>query len=80
MALSWNEINERPVAFNKEWENFHENADAKLFLIDFFNVFRISPKNFIPLKKLRMVKNLAISINLGIKKLTAYAGIKLDEL
>lgn len=45
MALSWNEIKERAVAFSKEWENtIHENADAKPFLVDFFNVFGISQR------------------------------------
>jgi hypothetical protein len=42
MALSWNEIKERAIAFSKEWENdFNENAEAKSFMDDFFNVFGI---------------------------------------
>jgi hypothetical protein len=40
MALSWNEIKERATAFSKEWENdFNEDAEAKSFMDDFFNVF-----------------------------------------
>ena len=43
MALSWNEIKERAVAFSKEWSGTcSEDADAKPFLVDFFNVFGIS--------------------------------------
>ena len=43
MVLSWNEIKERAVKFSKEWENTaNEEADAKPFLIEFFNVFGIS--------------------------------------
>jgi hypothetical protein len=42
MALSWNEIKDRAIKFSKEWaETFNENADAKPFLIEFFNVFGI---------------------------------------
>ncbi len=45
MALSWNEIKERAAKFAKEWEDTHrEEADAKPFLVDFFNVFGISQK------------------------------------
>jgi hypothetical protein len=43
MALGWNEIKERAVRFSKEWKDaFNEEADAKQFLIEFFNVFGIS--------------------------------------
>jgi len=43
MALSWNEIKERAIKFSKEWENeTNENAEAKSFMDDFFNVFGIS--------------------------------------
>jgi hypothetical protein len=43
MALGWNEVKERAVQFSKEWENaFNEEAEAKQFLIEFFNVFGIS--------------------------------------
>ncbi len=42
MALSWNEIKERAVKFTKEWENdFNEDAEAKSFMDDFFNVFGV---------------------------------------
>jgi hypothetical protein len=43
MALGWNEIKERAQRFSKEWETaFNEEADAKQFLIEFFNIFGIS--------------------------------------
>ena len=42
MALSWNEIKERAVKFSKEWEGTSsEDANAKPFLVEFFNVFGI---------------------------------------
>lgn len=45
MALSWNEIKDRALAFSKEWaETSNEEADAKPFLVEFFNVFGISSK------------------------------------
>lgn len=45
MALSWNEIKERAVRFSKEWaDTSKEEADAKPFLVEFFNVFGISSK------------------------------------
>lgn len=45
MALSWNEIKERAVKFSKEWENYsNEEADAKPFLVEFFNIFGIYSK------------------------------------
>lgn len=45
MALSWNEIKERAISFSKEWEGTsNEDADAKPFLHEFFNVFGISRK------------------------------------
>jgi len=43
MPLSWNEIKSRAVAFSKEWElETNENAEAKSFWDDFFDVFGIS--------------------------------------
>jgi len=43
MALGWNEIKERAVKFSKEWAGTcNEEADAKPFLIEFFEVFGIS--------------------------------------
>jgi hypothetical protein len=45
MALSWNEIKDRASRFTKEWADTNrEEADAKPFLIEFFNVFGISHK------------------------------------
>ncbi|MBE2190465.1 MAG: class I SAM-dependent DNA methyltransferase [Candidatus Kapabacteria bacterium] len=45
MALSWNEIKERALKFSKEWaDTSNEAADAKPFLVEFFNVFGISSK------------------------------------
>ena len=45
MALSWNEIKERATHFSKEWiDTVREDADAKPFLVEFFNVFGISSK------------------------------------
>ena len=45
MALSWNEIKERAVKFSKEWANYsNEEADAKPFLVEFFNIFGIYSK------------------------------------
>jgi hypothetical protein len=45
MALSWNEIKDRALHFSKEWaDTFNEEADAKPFLVEFFNVFGISSK------------------------------------
>lgn len=43
MTLSWNEIKDRALKFSKEWEDTHnEEADAKPFLDEFFNVFGIT--------------------------------------
>lgn len=45
MALSWNEIKDRALKFSKEWAGTsNEEADAKPFLEEFFNVFGISRK------------------------------------
>ena len=45
MALSWNEIKDRANYFSKEWADAsNEEADAKHFLVEFFNVFGISRK------------------------------------
>jgi len=45
MVLSWNEIKDRALNFSKEWADAsNEDADAKPFLVDFFNVFGISRK------------------------------------
>lgn len=43
MALSWNEIRSRAIAFSKEWENeSSEDSEAKSFWDAFFNVFGVS--------------------------------------
>lgn len=45
MPLSWNEIKDRAIAFSKEWEGtFSEEADAKPFLVEFFNVFGLNQR------------------------------------
>ncbi len=45
MPLSWNEIKQRAVKFSENWkETQREEADAKPFLVDFFDVFGISNK------------------------------------
>lgn len=45
MALYWNEIRDRALSFSNEWADAsNEEADAKPFLVDFFNVFGISRK------------------------------------
>jgi hypothetical protein len=45
MVLGWNEIKDRALQFSKEWANTsNEEADAKPFLVAFFNVFGISSK------------------------------------
>jgi len=45
MVLNKNEIKERAVKFSKEWENYsNEEADAKPFLVEFFNIFGIYSK------------------------------------
>ena len=42
MPLSWNEIRERATAFSHDWKhNESEDADAKSFLDEFFNVFGV---------------------------------------
>ncbi len=42
MPLSWNEIRDRAIAFSREWsEETSEDAEAKSFLDDFFNVFGV---------------------------------------
>lgn len=45
MPLSWNEIRSRALAFSREWADaVSENAQAKPFWIDFFDVFGVSSK------------------------------------
>ncbi|GAB1233612.1 class I SAM-dependent DNA methyltransferase [Ferrigenium sp. UT5] len=57
MALSWNEIRNRAIEFSKRWENeTSEDAEAKPFWTEFFNVFGIDRKRVAsfeePVKKL----------------------------
>lgn len=43
MPLSWNEIKSRALLFTQEWKDeVSEDAEAKSFWDDFFNVFGIS--------------------------------------
>jgi hypothetical protein len=43
MPLSWNEIKSRALQFTQEWKDeVSEDAEAKSFWDDFFNVFGIS--------------------------------------
>ncbi|MFA7361112.1 MAG: DNA methyltransferase [Candidatus Kapaibacterium sp.] len=45
MTLSWNEIKDRALKFSNEWaDTSNEEADAKPFLVEFFNVFGITRK------------------------------------
>ena len=45
MTLSWNEIKDQALKFSKEWaDTTNEEADAKPFLVELFNVFGISSK------------------------------------
>lgn len=57
MPLSWNEIKTRAIAFSKEWQqDSSEDAEAKSFWDNYFNVFGISRKRVAsfeePVKKL----------------------------
>ena len=57
MPLSWNEIRNRAHEFSKRWEDEHsEDAEAKPFWTEFFNVFGIDRKRVAsfeePVKKL----------------------------
>lgn len=52
MPLSWNEIKTRSIAFSKEWEHeSSEDAEAKSFWDDFFNVFGISRRRVAAFEK-----------------------------
>ncbi|MCF8247994.1 MAG: hypothetical protein K9J37_22750 [Saprospiraceae bacterium] len=52
MPLSWNEIKTRAIAFSKEWETeSSEDAGAKSFWDDFFNVFGISRRRVASFEK-----------------------------
>jgi len=52
MALSWNEIRSRAIAFTKEWENeSRENAESQSFWNDFFQVFGVSRRRVATFEK-----------------------------
>lgn len=52
MPLSWNEIKNRAVAFSKEWDGeSSEDAEAKSFWDNFFNVFGISRRRVASFEK-----------------------------
>jgi len=45
MPLSWNEIKDRALKFSRHWQNAKdEDAEAKPFWIDFFEIFGITDK------------------------------------
>lgn len=47
MALSWNEIKQRAIAFSKNWEHAaDEDAEAKSFMDGFFEVFGVSRRRY----------------------------------
>jgi len=49
MPISWNEIKNKALAFSKRWEDAtREDADAKPFWIDFFEIFGISNSSSCP--------------------------------
>lgn len=51
-ALSWNEIKDRATRFSKEWAGTtREEADAKPFLVEFFNVFGLSQRKVATFEK-----------------------------
>ena len=52
MALGWNEIRERAIAFAKEYENAgNEKSEAQTFLNDFYNVFGITKRRVATFEK-----------------------------
>jgi hypothetical protein len=45
MPLSWNEIKDRALKFSRDWaDESSEDAEAKPFLVTFFNVFGVPRK------------------------------------
>lgn len=70
MPLSWNEIKSRALAFSKEWEGeSSEDAEAKSFWDDFFNVFGISRRRVatpFPTKQSEM--NFYLSCTISIRR------------
>ncbi len=59
MALSWNEIKTRALAFSKEWENeTREDAEAKSFWDAFFNVFGMTRRRLASFEEpVKLLKN-----------------------
>lgn len=52
MPLSWNEIKDRAIRFSKDWELVSsEDAEAKTFWDEFFNVFGISRRKIASFEK-----------------------------
>ena len=52
MPLSWNEIKDRAIRFSKEWENeTSEDAEAKSFWDEFFNVFGVNRRKVASFEK-----------------------------
>jgi type II restriction/modification system DNA methylase subunit YeeA len=52
MSLSWNEIKDRAIRFSKDWELVSsEDAEAKTFWDEFFNVFGISRRKIASFEK-----------------------------
>jgi hypothetical protein len=52
MALSWNEIKDRSIRFSKDWGNVSsEDAEAKTFWDEFFNVFGVSRRKVASFEK-----------------------------
>jgi hypothetical protein len=52
MPLSWTEIRSRAIAFSKEWQHeTSEDAEAKSFYDDFFNVFGINRRRVAAFEK-----------------------------
>lgn len=52
MPLSWNEIRDRSIAFVREWEGeSSEQAEAKSFWDDFFQVFGVSRRRIAAFEK-----------------------------
>jgi hypothetical protein len=52
MPLSWNEIKDRSIRFSKEWEmETSEDAEAKTFWDDFFNVFGLNRRKVASFEK-----------------------------
>jgi hypothetical protein len=52
MPLSWNEIKSRALQFTQEWKDeVSEDAEAKSFWDDFFNVFAISRRRVATFKQ-----------------------------